>query len=333
MTRRMLMVLGPLLLTGCGGMIGGASAGLSASWIMPDVMQSGDVGVGCAVGEALGPMIAGFRGVSRKAARASVLPQLSAGMCMEEQVWDAELSGARAYFKGDAVDARDELIRGKRLHEVAARRYLEAYERLETYLGLATREGECPKLKTESDQLSYLLGLSAGVLAVLHDMGADNAAGVPLTIPSDVVRSAACLDDAAWWGVPSAMQASIWALQPGAPGASDPWQTFEAAVATGRAAHVRLAGAFQVQSASVVGQDDRMREAIVTFAADRETPSDPAYSMLDEYAGLLVRHESDRIWMAETGHRTPFGALGTFPMGEVDDEPLPDLDFDDLLGE
>ncbi len=69
----------------------------------------------------------------------------------------------------------------------------------------------------------------------------------------------------------------------------------------------------QVRKVAVLGAGT-MGAAIAAHAASLEaTPPAKAWRLLDRYATYLIRHESDRIWTQATGHRTPEGALGTFP--------------------
>lgn len=320
---------------GCTRTVGNVLADTTNTLVLPEVMALGDVGVGCASGEALGSMIAAYGDASPHAKKATVMTTLSAAMCLDGPIWDAELEGKRALQAGDVAGAKDAKAREQRLHLIAAQRYLLAHETLREAYGIPEPGEDCPKLKHREDQLSYLLGLSAGVLAVLHDLGAESRAGVPLSIPAGVVRGAACLDDDTWWGAPNAMAAAIWALQPEAPGAIDAWSTFDASVAKGKAARVRLAAAFQVQTAALVGNTAVLRSGIRDLAATvKETAPDPQWKMLDVYATELVLHESDRIWTDLAGYRTPFGALGTFPDDDrADDVQVDDGMLDDLLGD
>lgn len=311
---RTTLLLIPPLLSGCAGLLGSTTAGLNSNYILPAVLASGDVGVGCAGGEGLGALVDAFAPYSAKAARATVLPRISAGMCLEDDVREAQLQRARAYRSSAFAEARDAQALEERAHLIAASRYLGGWEALVAEYGVPDDGEACPKLKDEMDQLAYLLGLSGGVLAVLHDLGAQGAAGVPQTIPAAVTRGAACLDDSVWWGVPTAMQASLWALQPGRAGGEDVWAMFDQSVAKGEAAGVRLSTAYMVQTAATVGQTDRVRAGITRDAAHRaEHPGSPAWAMLDTYAGEIVRHESDRIWTELAGHRTPLADLGRFP--------------------
>ena len=129
-----------------------------------------------------------------------------------------------------------------------------------------------------------------------------------------------------------ALQAAVWASVPGAaPEGTDPKAVLAASAAKGDAAQVRLARAFQVQTLATLGDTAGLRAAITAHAAaeaaDRRD-RDPR-GLLNSYATLLIQHESDRLWMAEAGHRTPAGGLGTFP---VDPAAALDLEgVDDLL--
>lgn len=324
-----------ITLSGCNGMIGNVLADTTNKMILPKVMNLGDVGVGCAAGEALGGMIVAYGDYSKKAKRASVMTSLSAAMCMDDVVWEAELEGMRALRAGDVEAAKDAKARQQRAHYIAAERYLAAHMALKETYGVPGPDEECPKLKKPEDQLTYMLGLSAGVLAVLNDGGAGMALGVPLDIPAGVTRGAQCLDDDVWWGAPRALQAALWALMPEAPGADDPWKTFNESAAKGKAANVRLSGAFKVQSAASIGNEAKVREGIREHAANlKEAPADPAWRMLDVYGSAIVLHESDKIWTQATGHRTPFGEFGTFPDDvAADDVQVEDDMFDDLLVE
>jgi hypothetical protein len=329
--RALSLALVPALVSGCATTLGDMLSDLNADYIVPAILGTSDVSAGCASGEALGALVISFAPYSRKASRSTVVPRTSAGMCLEGLAWDAELEAMRAYNNGDIPASKDARIRESRYHHYAATRYLGAYRVLEQEYGVPGPDDACPNLKTDSDTLIYMIGLSSGVLAIVHDAGASGSAGVPTSIGPAVVRGAACLDDDRWWGAPRAMQAALWALQPDAPGAEDPWSTFEASVAKGEASAVRLAGAFYAQAAATVDNEERLRDAIRRDVASREaSTADPSWQMLDAYAGLIIQHESDRIWTEATGHRTPIGDMGAFPDDAQEDIELDDDLFDGL---
>jgi len=336
---RHLAVLIPIALstTGCLKMVGGVTGDFTSNNLIPELMQGGDIGVACAAGESLGSMVSVLAPKSKKAQAASILPSLSAGMCLEDGAREAQLAAIRAFQNRDVPASRDHKTRAERLHAVAATRYYDAYLRAETFYGVPEPGGECPKLKTDVDELSYMLAMSAGVMAILHDANSGNAVGVPLDIPARIGRASVCLDDDKWWGVPTALQAVPWALLPDTPGAKDAWQVFDESVAKGDTAGVRLASAFQVEIALTTGNPDRAKAAIAHMADSlRNNPADPQWKMLDVYSADRVLYISDLMWTEEEGYRTPGQGFGTFPAAPVEEEPLPPLDDlfpEDLLEE
>jgi len=326
MTRHLLPIALLGTLTGCAGMIGNATASLSSNRIIPEVMRGSDVAAGCAAGEAFGSMVSSFADASKKADIASIIPIMSAGMCFEEPLREAELSRLRALRQSNGEQALDLREVEKRLHFQAAQRYYAAFDRMGTIWGLPETPEECPKLKKDSDQLTWMLGTTAGTLASLHNKGAGNSAGVPADLTSTIPRVAECLDNDAWWGVPLASQAAIWTLHPaGPPSGEDPWAIFDRAIQTGLASGMYLPIAFAVQTAESTGNEERVRHYIGEWTKAQSQPSNPDWAMLNTYGQTIVLHASDKIWTQETGSRTPFGALGTFPGAAVDDS------LDDLL--
>lgn len=314
------------LLGGCGGIVGNVTAGMNSTYIMPGILSGGDVGVSCAAGEGLGAMVGGFAPWSKAASKATVLVHASAALCLEDDVREAQLARARAFHSSAFDEARDAEVIEDRAHVIAARRYLASWNALVENYGVPEPGEACPNLHKEMDQISYLMGLSSGVLAVLHDLGADGAVGVPQSIPAAVNRAAVCLDNEQWWGVPAAMQASLWALQPGGE-TGDVWKTLDNSVRLGEAAGVRLSTAYAVQTAATIGDTDRVKAIIAHDAQSRlTTAANSQYAMLDQYGRDIVVHESDRLWTEKTGSRTPIASYGAMPV-----PPQPVVLEDDLL--
>jgi hypothetical protein len=84
-------------------------------------------------------------------------------------------------------------------------------------------------------------------------------------------------------------------------------------VNAGESAKVRLSSAFQVQALVTAGKRDEAKKSIAAFAAaEQASPPDPRWRLLNAYGASMILHESDKIWTEDTGHRTPFGQLGTF---------------------
>lgn len=325
------VALGAPLAGGCKGMLytttGDMMGSFAVEHVMPHVMASDDVGMACETGVSMGNFLEAFGRVTDPEYRAALVTLLPAGMCAEGDAWEQDLRQLRAVRAGLADEAMDARITEKRAHAVAARRFYGAWQRMVLAYG---EPGEaCPELEPE-DESFYLLGLASGLLAVVHDRASGGEAGVPLTIPPAVARATECLDSDRWWGAPLALKATLWSSVPGlAPAGADPWTMLVEASQKAGEAGVRLASSMRVLAEAASGREDGLRKAIEDHAASVAAhPSDPAWRLMDLYSGLMVRHESDRIWTREAGHRTPPGALGTFPEAPapIIDDPL----FDDL---
>lgn len=318
-------------LGGCSlnAMTGNMMSDYSVKHVVPYTFETGDVDMACKLGVAMGPFLLSFGRVTTPPDRAGIATMLSGGMCAEADAREAELDQLRALKGGRPNDAQDARVREQRAHELAAARYQKAYQRFVKVFG--EPGGECKPVAKE-DELLYLLGLTGGLLSVLHDRAAGGALGVPLDLPGKVAKAAACLDDASFWGVPKALQAAVWASVPGsAPaGAADPFKVLQQSAKLGQHKGLRLAGAFFAQTAATAGRADELKVAIREHAAAlRDKPALEGYRTLDRYATMLVEHESDKLWTQATGHRTPVGGFGTFP--EDENKPAAEEKQDDKL--
>jgi len=288
----------------------------------PQIMANPDVGLGCATGAAMAPVLGALGDEDDRPDKALVLTMMSAAMCAEPVAWEAEILRLQAVRAGDGARSQDLLEVERRAHSLAARRYLAAWNHLEAAFGPL---GEaCPQLDSrKNDDLLLLLGLSSGLLASLHDQAGGAQVGVPLDVTRKVERAAGCLDNTTWWGVPAAMQAAVWASVPGAtPDGADPIATLSASAAAGGAAGVHLARAFQAQTLATIGEVDGLKAAVAEQAEARRSPGmNPDYKLLNNYANQLIRHESDKRWVRATGHRTPGPHYGTFPSDPSAAEP------------
>jgi hypothetical protein len=321
-----IVVLAPLLFAGC---IVKIVDGSTTRTMAPATMATTDIGASCSTGMALGPVLSALGEVGRRPYKAMTFTSLAAGMCGDVAAWGAELDRLRAVQGTDASGSRDHLIRERRIHAATATRYYDAWLMLDLAFPNEDLGEDCPRLSVrKNEDLLLLLGLTSGALAMVHDRAAEGIVGVPTDLPRKVERAAACLDDDKFWGVPRALQASVWAAVPGAaPPGVDPWEVLAEAAATGESASVRLGRALQVQALSTAGHRDAVRDAIRSHATSVDaTPSDPAWALLDRFATELILHESDKIWMSAVGHRTPLGGLGTFP-----DDPAADSELDPML--
>ena len=328
---------GTILLSGCSQIKKtGANIALrftENNMILP-LFKLDDVGMGCAAGESLTPLMMATQGLKADPNEIGVILYASAGLCAEQRALDYELRymrSARANLIDDAQDAR---IMQKREAELAARRQYEGFKHLEAYfegVKKAPIGTKCPKFKRDFDELVYMLGLITGVQAMVNDIAAQQSVGVPKDIAAKVERAMQCLDNTKWWGAPMATRATIWTLLPGAgEGKGDPWETIKQNMRTGERGGVRLAHAMYAMAAQAKGDEALMRDALRAFAATQEAASNPDYRLIDKMAYQIVQNVSDRYWTEKTGSRTPLGSIGKFWDDKVEQKD-DGVEIDDLL--
>lgn len=326
------LLAGVMVLQGCSVIYkttGDILVNYGRSEMTPYLLTYDDMGMACATGEGLTPFLVSFESVHAKPTRLAVLTNSMAAVCADNMALQEELRYGRAMRRGDTPEAQDARTLQKRHSEVAASRLYESYLRSVKQYGEVEHGGQCPRLRSEFDELVFMVGLISGVQALLHDATADVAVGVPRDIAAKVERAATCLDSEKWWGVPQGIRASLWNILPMlAPEGVDAWAELESSVDQGYAAGVRLASALYVVTGYSVGDDERVRRGIRGFAANNEE-LDPDYAMLDAISGFMVEGVSDRLWTEATGQRTPFKRLGTFWDDTRDSSS--DVDIDDLL--
>ena len=302
----------------------------SESYAMPYVMKTDDSQMGCAMSEAMTPMLLSFSELIDPPDRLATTMYMQAGACAEAKANEEGLTYLRAYKAQNIGEAKDARIRQKRLFALAANRQYKGYKHLVSEFG---EPGEsCPDLY-EDEEFFWMLGLVSGLQAVMSDVRGQGEVGVPKDIAMKSVRGVQCLDAERWWGVPKAMQAAVWTMMPdNAPEGVDPWQELAEASEMAGDAGVRLAQAIEVVIADGSGNEERLRDAIRRHAQSvKTTPANKEYRMLDVVATQQVLAVSDRLWTEGTGSRTPVSGLGTFWDDKSPAEEA--LDIDDLLGD
>jgi hypothetical protein len=272
-----------------------------------------DTGKVCALGASLTHALGSL--TKNEPHRALIVSEGTSALCAEQAAWEAELDAARAKRNDVALgDARaaeitDARLRAERAHTLAAARFEAAFRQAQAEWGVIG-EG-CPALP-ENDQFAYLFALVSGTLALLHDKSGGGHNNVPMDRLSAVARGSECLDDARWWSTPSALRGAAWATVPGTgPAGVEPWALLEQAADAGEPSGVRVARAMQVLIAANSGRDDVLAPALRAHAAALETtPRDAEWALLDAYAYEVSLVQSDLLWTAAAGHRTPtFGQL------------------------
>jgi hypothetical protein len=139
-------------------------------------------------------------------------------------------------LKRASKEAQDARIEQKRWAAIAAQRQYNAYQlfaqRWESKYKYHLGES-CPKMRSDKDQLTYMLGLLSGLQAVTNDINSGGDVNVPKDIAGIVERSMACLDNTKFWGVPNATRAVIWTLLPADEGKPDPYVTLKQSMQIG----------------------------------------------------------------------------------------------------
>ncbi len=314
-----LPALAALLLAGCPR----AVDRYTLDKVVPQAGAMGDVDRACALGASLGHVLSSTGRGDQEPHLALIISETTAGFCAEGHAWEAELEAARLMMRGDDLAAvQDARIREARAHRQAAQRFYASWQHLVARYG-PVGDGECPSLEGD-EGIIYLLGMYAGVNALLHDRAGDGGLGVPMDIPVAVARGTECVDDEQWWHAPWAMRAAAWAMVPGmAPEGIEPWAELERAAAASENTEVRLGRGLQALITANAGRSDELEHALGAHAAALDAaPVDGPWALLDEYSRLVSLHEADLIWTAATGHRCP--ELGQLPDAPVETAPTPD---------
>ena len=324
-------------LTGCSALdnmmyktTGDVMQGFSRDHTVPYLLESKDLTMGCAMSEATAPLLMSFGRVTTEPDQLAVMLYLSAGGCAEERAREHELNSLAAMRDLNANQAQDATIQQKRALSLAAERYFQAWKRHNAFYGKPVA-GECPALDDDLGEFIYFAGLLAGIQALNAEIQSTSSIGVPKNIGSIVARATQCLDNEKWWGAPMALRATVWAMIPGAlPEGEDPFVRLAIADDQGESAGVRISHVFHAIAAQNKSDDERLRSIIRSHAESlKETPSNDQWQMVDALATQMIVAISDRLWMENTGHRTPMGGLGTF--WDDKKKAVETMDLDGLL--
>lgn len=326
-----------VLLSGCGVVnhmiyktTGDVMEGFSWNHTVPYLMESDDLAMGCSMSEATAPLLLSFGRVTSEPDQLAVMLYLSSGSCAEEQAREHDLTASRAMYAMNAGEAQDALIRQKRAHALAAQRYLKGWQHHNAHYGDPDAV-ECPKFRDDMDEFIYLAGLLSGLQALNAQIQSSSSVGVPFNTGSVVGRATQCLDNQKWWGAPMGLRATIWAMIPGTmPEGEDAFERLAIAGKQGEDAGVRLGHVFHA-IAAVNKNDERLVKSVIRDHASSLKHDEPSedWRFIDAMASNMLVGISDRLWVENTGSRTPIGQFGSF----WDDEraPVETMDLDDLL--
>ena len=183
----------------------------------------------------------------------------------------------------------------------------------------------------DMDEFIYMAGLLSGLQALNAQIQSTSSIGVPANVGSIAARATSCLDNEKWWGAPMALRATVWAMIPGAqPEGENAFERLAIADDQGEVAGVRLPHVFHAIAALNKGDEAMVRSVIRDHAESIETtPANEQWRFVDAMATDMIVAVSDRLWVENTGHRTPMGQLGSFWDDQA--EAVETMDLDDLL--
>lgn len=293
---------------------------LSQDEIVPHVYASNDLDLSaCGTGMGQTQLLGSFGRVMHAPTRVLMSTHTLAGLCSEASAQEAQLHFDRALHADNTTEARDARIKAQRLYKRTAERRYRAYKNMEDTFG-KIGNGQCPKLGSDTDQMEYLTGLLTSVQAILSDIRAGSSVGVPQDIAARAGRATQCLDNDKWWGVPHALQAVVWLSVPGTtPDGAQPWQQLKAATDLGASQNMPMAAMLYAEAG--YGQSDAQRERdgirrVAKIYNAGDGPKD--YQLFSKVAYHEAMFLSDEIWTKQSGKRTPFLELGSFPSDEND---------------
>lgn len=295
----------------------------------PYVLAMTDIEMACSLGESVDPLLYSFSRVTMAPEKTGTLLQILSGICMEQRAVEEELRYLRADYNDNTGNMRDARENMQRLYGITASRRVEAYQRMLRGFSYDPVPGaECPDFYTDQDEITYLLGLAAGAQAVIDNGKSRGRADVPRSIAAEVERSADCVDNEKWAGLPNALKASIWVLLPDLRPNDDvdAWETLRESRELGFERGIRTAAALELLMAENVGREKVIAESLAYIEEHSEDfDVNPKYSLPDLVGMRIAWGVSDRLWTKEHGYRTPksrFGETGT----ELDDDDSVDTE-------
>lgn len=317
---------------------GDTMTGYTREHLLPYALEKGSLDSACGLGLSMGGFLMSFERVTDAPHHAAIPTMVSAASCFQEDAMVAELRYLRAIKAANPTEARDARIEEQIAHNKAAEILNKAYLRTVKLFGEAS-EKTCPRLKTDEDQLVWLMGMLAGIQAVQHDGASLRSVGVPLDIPVKAMRGMRCLDNEKWWGMPNAVRSAVWMIVPGSgAGETDangkliqPKVLLESSVKLAEKSDIKAAFAIAAMVYENAGQTEEVKSLVTRYhLATKDVTLSHPKRLLELNARRQLLGASDRIWTKSEGFRTPLGEFGTFPAPAESETPEDDSFLDDL---
>ncbi|MFT4908821.1 MAG: hypothetical protein ACI978_002920 [Oleispira sp.] len=294
--------------------------GIVENDIYPYVIAQGDTDIACNLGRSFEFFLDSVNEMTDlKNGYLAMMPLLSS-VCSEYHAREAELRSIRALRKGDIEGAKDARQLQKQWLTKTAQRRSKSFDLgIQIYDFKSTHSSyECPDFDEERDEITFLLSLTMGALAIKNDAESGMAAGVSRSIASTILKGANCVDNERWGGVPQALQATLWILLPNKKPSDikkNNWEILEYASRSSITVGFHLGSALHVAAAEIAGNRTELYKALTLY---KETAGDEAfnkgsYTLVDTISIGIIHDISNVLWTSEVGSRTPFGQLGNLP--------------------
>ncbi len=298
---------------------------------LPYLLASNDELLACDMSQAFTPFLMSFSRMDVTPEKLAILLHLMSGSCLELEGREQELRYLRAVRAKNSIEAHDARIVEQRLLSRSAERYMQGYEYVSSYFGEPGTA--CPEIDQMTDEFYWMMGLINGLQAVLNDTASAGRAHVPLDIAAKVSRGAQCLDHEKWWGVPLAMNAVVQLTLPHDTVVEAEYkQAIDQALIMANKHTIGLSYVMATQLFWGTGDLSAMKKTIREyFQSDFLSNEVHPYRMLNQIAFRYMQLFSDRYWTLETGSRTPYGKLGSFPDENTQDTEVEILNLEEIL--
>ena len=311
--------------------------GIVENKTFPYVLAQNDPDIACNLGQSFEYFLGSINDMTdSKNSNDPMIPLLSS-LCSEDKAREEELRSIRALRKHDIEEAKDASIIQKQWLAKTAQRRLDSFNiGMNVYEFESTSNSpECPTFHNDRDEMSFMLSITMGSLAIKNDAESGMLVGVPRSMASSILSAANCLDNEKWGGAPQALQALLWQLLPNKKPTSitqSNWEILEYASRNTVTAGNHLGSALHAITAEISGNKEQLYKALDLYkeTAGHQVFTTGEFLLVEKVSTSFVQDISNALWTSEVGYRTPLEELGSLPptiRQEQDDSE----DLDSLL--
>ncbi len=334
------MMAGALVLQSCTSIkqkvTGVVVADFTEKNVLPQMYLHDDARWICEHTQSIAPLFESLLNGSTRKNNLLPLSYLTSGLCIELNAMEHKVNAIQASKIGFATKVKDERILEKRKYAKASQRYWKGYQAIERaypvfYEQRANKPNsvaKCPSM-TQNEELYWLIAQISGAQAIISDVASGSVYGYPTRTLAKIAENVQCIDNDAWWGAPNALSSAIWLSLPALkPSSINALEMLNESVAKGSKQGVRLAAVLKAQFHLSKGQTEDAKKTIkAAFQSRKKVAPMEKYRLFDEVAFEYLLLYSDKLWVEDTGSRTPMMKMGDF----YSDKKEVNYGFDDLL--